>query len=997
MKKFLVVLLISLFCFIPVNAKEEKYKIVSGDIDTVGSEVCFGTECFYVIGNDGNNVKLFSKYNLYAGYNCKSGYKTSCVAYGDEATGIQDSSMSGWIAGSGSDNRNGVVAFTDNIYWNDGTKIYDEYGSSYPIDIYNSNSNLYSYVENYKSYFLNNSVPVIQARLITYDELIDLKCKSGKCTNSYKWLYTSAYWVGSTVGNSVVSMVNTNGLLNYTSFDNQVSFGVRPVIEVPIGYFSEKGIFNGSIVKVSNSDGVISNDDNSVDVIFNDLEQEVKYQTIIYNNTGKALYVNDIDVNNLSYDFIEFKLDKKSENMLVEPGGSSLITFYAKTLVKEGAGKNLNDKININFILGDKALNPNTFSNLLEIILLGLLFVGTVYFICKKKNRKSISIALMICISFGIIYASAADDNSVTLVGNIKYVSQNVMETTGTTIEDGVVDYSNSKDVWTYFDFVKNIEIMSSITEIDEYVKKVDLSVNNDNKVIGYIVENDDKKVPYDLIIMSRGAVIANEDSSFLFSFPNVESIKGLSNIDFSSTKNMKGMFVGNKKLENISIDDIDMGNVTDASYMFFECDNLEVEKDKLNIDEDANVKFMFNTYLYDTIGLDAVSDADKKFGSQNNKVIENGKFIYNESKDDDYPIYYYRGNVTNNNVIFGNYCWKIVRTTETGGTKLLYNGVPVNGVCNNTGEDTEIANVSYNEGGKALANHGYMYGEVIGTKSIGVSVGTIYGNDVKYENGKYILQDTFKSSNGWATDKDTIASKYHYTCASSSSSTCSSVYYITSFNFDTYPVAVTLTGGDTYVDFINKSFSNDNDSIAKSTIDNWFKDNMTIYSSDLEDTVWCNDRSMFGGPLAGKNVDSSINTDTRFNSYKFYYGNNPERPNLECPNIDDSFTVDKKNGNGKLTYPVGLLTASEVIIGGIKDSNSYLNAGTYFWTMTPGYYGNSVYSFHFGAGYNFMLFMHSADKKHSIRPAVSLKNTTLIVDGDGTVNSPYIVKKIEK
>ena len=40
---------------------------------------------------------------------------------------------------------------------------------------------------------------------------------------------------------------------------------------------------------------------------------------------------------------------------------------------------------------------------------------------------------------------------------------------------------------------------------------------------------------------------------------------------------------------------------------------------------------------------------------------------------------------------------------------------------------------------------------------------------------------------------------------------------------------------------------------------------------------------------------------------------------------------------------------------------------------------------------------MHSTDKAHSIRPSVSLKNTTLIVDGDGTVNSPYIVKKIEK
>ena len=979
MKKKLLLFILLLMFFIPVNAKEDKYKIVSGDLETVGSEICFDTECFYVLGNDGNKISMLAKYNLYVG---GEGYWIEWTPYGDEATNLQDKTATGkdYPRTKSTVFSKGNISYWDSL----------EFGSY----VYDERSLLYKYVEKYKSILNNMGVVVLEARLLNFEEFLSFNCDS-KCNNAPSWLKSTAYWTGFAIDDVDVFIIEPNWVGD--AYDLVFTTGVRPVIEVPVEYFSEKGIFNGSVLKVSNSDGVISNDDNSVDVIFNDLEQEVKYQTIIYNNTDKAVYVNDIDVNNLSYDFIEFKLDKKSENMLVEPGGSSLITFYAKTLVKEGAGKNLNDKININFILGDKALNPGTFSNILEILLLIILFVGTVYFISKKKNRKSISIALMICISFGIIYASAADDNSVTLVGNIKYVSQNVMETTGTTMNKGEVDYSNSKDVWTYFDFVKNIEIMSSITDIDEYVKKIDLSINNDNKVIGYIVENADKKVPYDLIIMSRGAVIANEDSSFLFSFPNVESIKGLSNIDFSSTKNMKGMFVGNKKLENISTDDIDMGNVTDASYMFFECDNLDVEKEDLKIDEDANVKFMFNTYLYDTIGLDAVSDADKKFGSQNNKVIENGKFIYNESKDDDYPIYYYRGNVTNNNVIFGNYCWKIVRTTETGGTKLLYNGVPVNGVCNNTGEDTEIANVSYNEGGKALANHGYMYGEVIGTKSIGVSVGTIYGNDVKYENGKYILQDTFKSSNGWATDKDTIASKYHYTCASSSSSTCSSVYYITSFNFDTYPVAVILTGGDTYEDFINKSFSNDNDSIAKSTIDNWFKDNMTIYSSDLEDTVWCNDRSMFGGPLAGKNVDSSVKTDTYFNSYKFYYGNNPERPNLECPNVDDSFTVDKKNGNGKLTYPVGLLTASEVIIGGIKDSNSYLNAGTYFWTMTPGYYGNSVYSFHFGAGYNFMLFMHSADTKHSIRPAVSLKNTTLIVDGDGTVNSPYIVKKIEK
>jgi len=37
--------------------------------------------------------------------------------------------------------------------------------------------------------------------------------------------------------------------------------------------------------------------------------------------------------------------------------------------------------------------------------------------------------------------------------------------------------------------------------------------------------------------------------------------------------------------------------------------------------------------------------------------------------------VYYYYGEASNNNVLFANYCWKIIRTTDTGGVKLLYNG----------------------------------------------------------------------------------------------------------------------------------------------------------------------------------------------------------------------------------------------------------------------------------------------------------------------------------
>ncbi len=51
-----------------VNAKEA-CSIVSGNGRDIGSEIACGTEHFYVIGKDGNNLKMLSKYNLYVGSN----------------------------------------------------------------------------------------------------------------------------------------------------------------------------------------------------------------------------------------------------------------------------------------------------------------------------------------------------------------------------------------------------------------------------------------------------------------------------------------------------------------------------------------------------------------------------------------------------------------------------------------------------------------------------------------------------------------------------------------------------------------------------------------------------------------------------------------------------------------------------------------------------------------------------------------------------------------
>ena len=54
-----------------------------------------------------------------------------------------------------------------------------------------------------------------------------------------------------------------------------------------------------------------------------------------------------------------------------------------------------------------------------------------------------------------------------------------------------------------------------------------------------------------------------------------------------------------------------------------------------------------------------------------------NGAALLSGTESDAYPVHYYTGNITNNNIMYGGYCWKMVITTETGGVKLIYNGSP--------------------------------------------------------------------------------------------------------------------------------------------------------------------------------------------------------------------------------------------------------------------------------------------------------------------------------
>ena len=155
----------------------------NGSLDSIGTIVTIGDQQFYTIGTEGDNVKLLSMYNLYVG----GVYNSSWTAYGDEATGKQDSTMLGYV--SGQSIRNGTTAFSSPTQ--KGTN-YSDY----------SGSIVEGYVNNYKTILESDyGVDVVEARLITKDELTNSETfacvEYDSCPSKYPWIYSTSYWSGS--------------------------------------------------------------------------------------------------------------------------------------------------------------------------------------------------------------------------------------------------------------------------------------------------------------------------------------------------------------------------------------------------------------------------------------------------------------------------------------------------------------------------------------------------------------------------------------------------------------------------------------------------------------------------------------------------------------------------------------------------------------------------------------------------------------------------------
>ena len=248
-----------------------------------------------------------------------------------------------------------------------------------------------------------------------------------------------------------------------------------------------------------------------------------------------------------------------------------------------------------------------------------------------------------------------------------------------------------------------------------------------------------------------------------------------------------------------------------------------------------------------------------------------------------------------------------------------------------------------------------------------------------------------------------------HANGESETDSYISNTAYNSSYNDNTYVGYMTGTkGATTYA----SAHSNTNNSTIKGVIDTWYKTNIVDkgYSSYVADAIYCNDRS-----IANDNATNAVFTKAGYTNTGFGYGTNvtayggfkrnwvDHTPSLVCPNDNDKFTIDSTLGNGKLTYPVALITSDEIAYAGglaydyntksyITNTDYYLYTPSYsYWTLTP---------WAFAGGYSLFVYWNASGSLDgngvsrsslAARPAVSLSSDA-ISGGSGTRNDPFTV-----
>lgn len=353
--------------------------------------------------------------------------------------------------------------------------------------------------------------------------------------------------------------------------------------------------------------------------------------------------------------------------------------------------------------------------------------------------------------------------------------------------------------------------------------------------------------------------------------------------------------------------------------------------------------------FTYDSRIFGTSSDA------ANTSTIYLYRGILDDNLDGTSSTYGSNGDSANypNYVKLGDTCWRIVRTTGSGGVKMIYNGRYSTGTVNSCA----TADGSYSRVGISSFN-----GDNNSSKQI-VRAGYTYNNSY--------------ASNTASTN--TIANVLGSNSDPSKNNTDS-----------------------TLKDYIENTWFSSSNGISS-------------FSSILEPSAgYCNDRSLNTGNSWTTSLPDTTNIVTYGTSgmANYYFGSAIRTnssvawpPSLSCPrNVVDLYTTSEaSDGNKQLSVPAAVLTADEASLAGTGSNNAsygsaysyntYLRANNYSWMLSPGYRstdgqvsgGRLSYTGYAGGSP-----IYYTD---SVRPAISLKSGVTPASGSGTATNPWVIE----
>lgn len=183
--------------------------------------------------------------------------------------------------------------------------------------------------------------------------------------------------------------------------------------------------------------------------------------------------------------------------------------------------------------------------------------------------------------------------------------------------------------------------------------------------------------------------------------------------------------------------------------------------------------------------------------------------------------------------------------------------------------------------------------------------------------------------------------------------------------------------------DTANMSYiADDQNSPIKEKMDKWYETNIigTGLEDYIADRIFCSDFTQTS------NIDDEYGIT--YGAYSRLVTN--KNPRVKCSRQEDAYSVNDKEGNGLLKYPVGLISADEVALAGGKrglaNMSYYLFKGISYYTFSPMASSDDSTEI-----FNDSLNGTTLDTELGVSPVINLDvKTSRSLHGTGTASNPY-------